>query len=85
MGDLKKESRNMDLFNVMKDAVSAANLKKVSNYYYEEHICEKSGNNIRIHLDYMLSSETDDEMLRFGICKQCSTCFYHKDFKQSGF
>ena len=79
-----KESGVMDMFNIMREAVSAKKLKKISNYYYEEHICEKTGNNVRIHLDYTLSCDRHDEILRFGVCSQCGTCFYHSDFKSDG-
>ncbi len=75
----------MDMFKVMREACSAEKIKKTSNYYYENHICEKSGNNIKIHLDYTLSTDKSDEIMRFGVCGDCGTCFYHNDFHSSGF
>ena len=74
----------MDMFNIMREAGSAEKYKETSNYFFVEHICEKNGNNIRIHLDYTLGCEKSDEILRFGVCRDCRTCFYHKDFRTDG-
>ena len=74
----------MDMFKIMREACSAQNYKETSNYYYVEHTCEKNGDNIRIHLDYVLGCEKSDEILRFGLCGGCSTCFYHKDHRCGG-
>ena len=74
----------MDLLNVLREAGKSENYKKTSNFYYEDHICEKSGNTIRIRLDYMLSNELTVDVLRFGVCGECDTCFYHNDFQSKG-
>ena len=78
------ENYDMDLLNVLREAGKSKNYKKTSNFYYEDHICEKSGNTIRIRLDYMLSNELTDDVLRFGVCRECDTCFYHNDFQSKG-
>ncbi len=62
------------------EAAAAKEFKSSSNYYFENHIC-KDGNNKKIRMDNELSNDITDEILRFGVCRGCGVCFYHKDHK----
>jgi hypothetical protein len=71
-----------DLLNYFKGAANIKTFKETKNYYYDNHNCPSQGNNIiKIRLDYMLSSDLDDAVLRVGICEKCGLCLYHKDFQ----
>lgn len=74
----------MDLLEDLKKIVkSAEDFKETKNYYYESHVCKKTGETKKVYLDYTLSHETTDKILRFGQCSECNMFFYHKDFKSS--
>jgi hypothetical protein len=73
----------MELLNRLKTFASAEKFVQTANYYFENHICEKSGKAIKVRLDYTLSNDITDDIIRLGMCEECKTCFYHKDF-QSG-
>lgn len=76
----------MDLLKNMKSIVNnSQNFIESKNFYYENHKCEKTGNNKNIKLDYILSCETTDKILRFGMCDECKTCFYHNDYNSKTF
>lgn len=74
----------MDLLTNLKQLKNTEHFINTSNFYFENHTCEKSGNTIKIRLDYVLSNEITDDILRFGICPDCGICFYHKDFQSKG-
>ncbi len=71
----------MELTDVLKQVGGACDFVETSNYYYNEHICTKNGQNIKVRLDYTLMYDVDDNIIRFGVCEGCKTCFYHKDFR----
>ena len=76
----------MDLLYNLKDIMlNATNFYESKNYYFENHICEKTGNNIKINLDFKLSNENTDKIMKFGQCKECNTIFYHYDFEAGSF
>ena len=74
----------MDLTDILRSAGRAESFAETSNYYYENHICKKSGHNIKVRLDYTLLYDVTEEIIRFGVCEDCNTCFYHRDFRSSG-
>ncbi|MBR6399985.1 MAG: hypothetical protein IKS17_02015 [Firmicutes bacterium] len=74
----------MDMMEVLRGIGCAKNFKSTSNFYYDDHICGKSGDNIRIRLDYVLSNEVTDDVLRLGVCPDCGLCLYHRDHQSSG-
>ncbi len=76
----------MDLLQEMHEIFSKCeNCVEVKNYYYENHNCEKSGETKKILMDFILSHETTDKILRFGYCSECKTLFFHKDFNTRSF
>lgn len=71
----------MDYLALLKGfGADVENYKETKNYYYENHICQATGDNKKVNLDYILSNELTDKVLRFGVCNSCKTCFYHYDF-----
>ena len=75
----------MDYFSLIQTlGKDIKEFKKTKNFYFEDHICSADGQNKRVRLDYMLSCEESDEVLRFGICKDCGICFCHGDFISQG-
>lgn len=76
----------MDLLEVLQSFNKKVdNYTETSNYYYQYHNCSKIGNNIKILLDYTLLYEKTSEIVKFGICEDCRTCFYHRDYKTRSF
>ncbi len=72
----------MELLDSLKDIIlNAKSFEKSKNYYFENHICEKSGNNIKVKLDFKLSNEKNDKIMKFGICNECKKVFYYYDFE----
>ncbi len=76
----------MELLDSLKDIMSKANgFEKSKNYYFENHICNQTGNNIKVNLDFKLSTETNDKIMKFGICEHCKKVFYYYDFESKTF
>lgn len=73
----------MDLLSKIKEAAQASDFVETKNYYFQTHLC--NNDEVKVMLDYTLSNDKDDSILRFGICPQCGKCFYHKDFQSKGF
>lgn len=73
----------MDLLSKLKEVSASSEFTETKNYYFETHLC--NGNNVKVMLDYTLSNDRDDSILRFGICPECGRCFYHKDYESKGF
>lgn len=71
----------MDMLDKLKACNDIKKFINTSNYYFENHNCTKTGNNIKVQLNFTLSNDIDDNILRFGICPECGICFYHKDFQ----
>lgn len=71
----------MDMLDKLKSFSGINNFTRTNNFYYEYHNCGKTGDTVKIDLDYTLSNEKDDSILRFGICPNCGTCIYHKDYQ----
>lgn len=72
----------MELLGSLKDCVqNAIYYKKSKNFYFEYHICEKTGNNKKVNLDFKLSTEKSDQIMKFGMCPECKTVFYYYDFE----
>lgn len=69
----------MDMLQKLKECMNIKEFVNTSNYYYERHSCTVSHTQVKVQLDYTLSSDTDNDILRFGICPHCGICFYHKD------
>lgn len=76
----------MDLLDNLKDMMATAtDFKYCKNFYFENHLCTKTNEFVKINLDFKLSIETDDKVMKFGICKHCNTLFYHNDFEAKSF
>ncbi|MDO5388688.1 MAG: hypothetical protein Q4F63_05580 [Clostridia bacterium] len=75
----------MDLLAKLKEAAASNEFVESKNYYFQRHICDSSGEEVKVMLDYTLSSQTSDEILRFGLCPCCGKCFYHKDYESKEF
>lgn len=73
----------MDLLSKLKEVSKSTDFVETSNYYYQTHSC--NNNEVKVMLDFTLSNDRDDSILRFGICPHCGKCFYHKDFESKGF
>lgn len=74
----------MELIEVLKDIGAKNEFVKSGNYYYERHICS-DGEEKKVMMDYTLSSDTTDKILRFGVCEDCGRVFYHNDFSSKSF
>ena len=70
---------NMDLLSKLKEVSASSEFVEVKDYYYHTHQC--GGSDVKIRLDFVLSNDIDDSILRFGLCDKCGKCFYHKDFE----
>lgn len=71
----------MDYLALLKGfGADVKNYQETKNFYYENHNCSSTGNTKKVNLDYIISNETTDKVMRFGICEDCKTCFYHYDF-----
>lgn len=75
----------MDLLNELKSADKSCDFIETKNYYYENHICAVSGNTEKVNLDFTLSCETTDRILRFAKCALCGKYFYHYDYSAKSF
>lgn len=76
----------MELLDTLKDIMlNADSFEKSKNYYFENHICKKTGNNIKVNLDFKLSNEDNDKIMKLGICKHCKKVFYYYDFESKSF
>ena len=74
----------MELLDNLKDIIlNGTGFYESKNYYFEHHICEKTGNNIKVNLDFKLSNDNTDKVVKFGICKQCQKVFYRYDFENN--
>lgn len=76
---MQKMENSMDLLAKLKEVSASEEFVEVRDYYYHTHLC--GGKEVKTRLDFVLSNETDDGILRFGICGECGKCFYHKDFE----
>ncbi len=73
----------MDLLSIVKELENSENFVETKNYYFENHLC--GNENKKVELEYTISNDKSDEIVRFGFCKDCNKCFYHKDFETKGF
>lgn len=73
----------MELKDVLKTAGGAKEFVKSDNYYFERHMC--GGEEKKVMLDYTLSAETTDKIIKFGICEGCGKVFYHNDHSSKSF
>lgn len=81
----RKGRRIMDYIDILKSfGDNVKSFIPTKNYYYENHNCGSLGNTKRVQLDYILSDEKTDKVLRFGICSECGACFYHYDYISKG-
>lgn len=72
----------MDLLEILRNTgKECKDFKESKNYFYEYHICPQNGNNTKVEFIYILADEQKEERLRFGVCKACNTCYYHKYYK----
>lgn len=74
----------MDLLEILKNTGRKKEFSESANYYYEKHICT-DGNEKKVMLDYILSSELADDIIRFGSCPDCGRVFYHRDYSSKSF
>lgn len=75
----------MDLVCELKRIGSLDEFVESGNYYFQRHKCEASGKEEKVMLDFTLSNDTTDKILRFGVCKECGKVFYHRDFSSKMF
>lgn len=75
----------MDLLEELKSIGGRACFEESPNYYFQRHICEKSGKEEKVMLDFTLGNDTTDKILRFGVCERCGKVFYHRDFSSKTF
>ena len=75
-----------DFPEIIKDFTAAVSMAetavKSSNYYFEKHTCKVTGETSQIRFDNMLRKESGDKLLKFGVCPDCGTLFYHETFIQ---
>lgn len=75
----------MDLLSKLKEVSASKSFEESKNYYFQTHLCEGNGQEVKVMLDFTLSYDKNDCILRFGICPCCGKCFYHKDYESKGF
>ena len=75
----------MDLLSVLKEVSASKDFVESKNYYFQKHLCNSENTEVKVMLDYTLSSDLSDKILRFGICPHCGKCFYHRDYESKGF
>lgn len=81
-GVFKARKIMTDMLGYLKSLAGIKDFEQTKNYYFDNHKCSAAGNNtVRIRLDYTLSNDVDDAILRFGVCGDCGLCLYHKDFQ----
>lgn len=75
----------MDLLEKLRAFAQSKEFIESRNYYYDYHICSKTNEKEKISLDFTLSNDITDEIIRFGKCEKCGICIYHKDFQNNSF
>ncbi len=76
----------MELLENLKDLIkNSSEYEETRNYYFQNHNCDKNGNNIKVQLDYTLSCDISDKIVRFGQCPYCLKTFYHYDYNSKTF
>jgi hypothetical protein len=75
----------MELIDLIRNNRDISSVEETSGYYYTQHTCATTGESKRVKLDYTLSSDLDDRIIRFGICEDCGKCYYHKDYESKMF
>lgn len=76
----------MELINILKNIIKQAScFEKAKNFYFETHNCPKSGNNEKVNLNFKLSLDNTDKIMKFGICDKCKKVFYYYDFESNDF
>ncbi|MGN1319106.1 MAG: hypothetical protein ACI4VF_08815 [Lachnospirales bacterium] len=75
----------MELLDELRKIADCENFVESKNYYYDYHLCKLTGYKEKINLNFTLSNDMTDEILRFGSCKNCGLCIYHKDFQNNSF
>lgn len=53
---------------------------KTSNYYYENHKCEKLNKEHKVYLNYIISSDNSDKVLKLGKCNHCNKVYYTETY-----
>ena len=74
----------MDLLEKIRSLSICTDFTESKNYYFETHSCPVKNEDIKIHMDYTLSTDIDDSILRLGVCPHCGKCYYHRDFASKG-
>lgn len=74
----------MDLLAELRKLSECSIFTESRNYYFENHHCSERNEDIKIYMDYTFSSDTDDSILRIGMCPHCGECYYHRDFASKG-
>lgn len=74
----------MELLESLKDIISnASSFEQTKNFYFINHICEKTGDTVKVNLNYKLSTDNNDKIMKFGICDHCKKVFYCYDFENN--
>ena len=69
----------MDLLAQLSLFAQIKKFEETNNYYYTYHNCPQNGENTKIQLDYTLSTDLSDDIIKLGTCPHCHTGFYHRD------
>lgn len=67
---------------IFSDGIAFENTK---NFYFEHHICEKSGNNEKVDLKFKIAYDGTDKIIKLGMCEKCKKVFYNKNFESKSF
>ncbi len=65
--------------------LQAESFENSKNYYFENHFCQRQGENVKVKLQYTLKTDNSDKIVKFGHCEHCNTVFYHEDFDSKSF
>ena len=75
----------MELLILLKEIMEKTkSFEKTKNFYFENHTCEKDGNNKRINLEFKLANDNTDKIMKFGFCQDCGKGFYCYDYESKG-
>ncbi len=72
----------MDIISDLKEMLfDAGGFVNTNNYYFENHACTKTGQNIKVQMDLTIRHDKTNNIVKLGQCPQCKTVFYHEDYE----
>ena len=75
----------LDLLQTLKSFQGVKDFEETTSFYYTFHKCPEKGEHTKVMLDYTLSVETGDEILKIGVCPHCGKGFCYRDFQTKNF